>query len=72
MWVGNIREGDRTWETPNSGKWTRGGGKGGRGGWGWLGDGHRAGALDGMNTGCYMLANWTPIKKYTKKKRIKV
>ena len=25
----NIRKGDRTWETPNSGKGTRGGGRGG-------------------------------------------
>ena len=27
--MGNIREGDRTRETPNSGKQTRGNGKGG-------------------------------------------
>ena len=27
--MGKIREGDRTWETPNSGKRTRGGRKGG-------------------------------------------
>ena len=27
-------EGDRTWETPNSGKWTKGSGRGGGGGWG--------------------------------------
>ena len=25
------------------------------------------GALDEMSTGCYMLANRTPMKKYTKK-----
>ena len=28
--MGNIRKGDRTWKTPNSGKQTRGGGRGGR------------------------------------------
>ena len=28
-WVGNIRKGDRTWKTLNSGKRTRGGGRGG-------------------------------------------
>ena len=29
--MGNIREGDKTWETPNSGKQTRDSGRGG--GW---------------------------------------
>ena len=33
--MGNIRKGDRTWKTPNSGKGPRGGGRGcGRGGGG--------------------------------------
>ena len=65
--MGNINEGDRTWEIPNSGKWTRGTGKGGRGG---LGDWVMGteGRLDRISTGCYgcKLANRTPIKKYTK------
>ena len=30
-WVGKIRKGDKTWETPNSGKWTKCSGWGG--GW---------------------------------------
>ena len=58
-WVGNISEGDSTWETPNSGKWTRGSGRGrGWGGMGWLGDGHWM--------LYYMLANQTPVKTYPK------
>ena len=54
-WVGNIRKGDRTWETPNSGKWTKGGRKGG--GWevGVIGWWALRGTLDGMSTGCYSI-----------------
>ena len=52
-WVGKFREGDKPWETPNPGKWTKCCGRG---------DGEEAGvtgwwalrrALDGMSTGCY-------------------
>ena len=72
-WVGNIREGDRTWETPNSGKWTRvvEGEVGGR--MGWLGDGHWGGGTwrDEHWVLYYMLANRTPIKKICKKKKKK-
>ena len=46
MWVGNIRKGERTWKTPNSGKQTSAGREGEvGGGWGWLGDGHWGGHL---------------------------
>ena len=45
--MGNISEGDRMWETPNSGKGTRGSGKGGGWGLGWLGDRHWGGHLMG-------------------------
>ena len=53
--MGNIREGDRSLEAPNSGKRTRGGGRGG-----WWGVGvtwvtGTEGALDGMSTGCYAI-----------------
>ena len=54
LMIENTREGDRTWETPNSGKWTRGSGKGGGAvrvtGWRAL-----RGALDRMCTGCYAI-----------------
>ena len=49
--MGNIRKGDRTWETPNSEKRTRGGRKGGGWGVGWMGDGHWGGHLMGWALG---------------------
>lgn len=63
--MGNIREGDRTWETPNSVKRTRGGGKGGgRGGGGdWVMGTEGGTWWDEHWVLCYMLADWTPIKK---------
>ena len=51
--MGNIRKGDRTRETPNSGKRTRGGGKGGGREVGVTGLWALRGILDGMSTGCY-------------------
>ena len=39
----NISESDKTWETPNSGKWTKGSGWVVDVGLGWLGDGHLVG-----------------------------
>ena len=48
----NISEGDKTWETPNSGKWIKGSRKGGGlGGLGYLGDGHWGGHLAGWALG---------------------
>ena len=45
--MGKIRESDKIWEIPNSGKWTRGGGEGGGQGVGvtgwWALRGHLAG-----------------------------
>ena len=52
-WVGKIREGDKTWETPNSGKRTRGGRNGGGQRVGVTGWWALRGVLDGMSTGCY-------------------
>ena len=63
-WVGYIREGDKPWEAPNSGKWTRGSGRGGERGMGWLGDGQGTGWPLGI---ILMLPNPIPIKKHTKK-----
>ena len=54
-WVGNISEGDRTWETPNSGKQTRGSGRGGGRRDGVTGWRALRGALDRMSTGCYAM-----------------
>ena len=48
--MGNIRKGDGTWKTPNSGKRTRGGGKGGGQGVGVTGWRGMRGALDGMSS----------------------
>ena len=64
-WAGNIRKGDRTWETPHSGKWTRGGRKGGGVGvWGdWVTSIEGGTWWDERWVLCYMLANWTPMKK---------
>ena len=42
-----YQEGDKTWETPNTGKWTRGSGKGGGQGLEWLGNKHWGGHLTG-------------------------
>ena len=68
-WVGKIGEGDKTWKTPNSTKRTRGSGRGGEWGMRWLGDGHWGGTWQDEHWVLYyMLANRTPIKKYTKKK----
>ena len=61
--MGKIREGDRTRETPNSGKRKRGSGRGGGRGDRVTGSRALRGALDRMSTGCYMLANRTSIKK---------
>ena len=59
---GKIREEDKPWEIPNSGKLTKGCGRG-RGWWdgvtGWQA---LRRAVDGMSTGCYMLANGIKIK----------
>ena len=57
--MGNIREGDRTWETPNSGKQTRGSGRGGgRGAWGdWVMGTEGGNWRDEHWVLCYMLAN---------------
>ena len=51
--MGNIRKGDRTLKTPNTGKRTRDGGRGG--GRGLVVTGWQAPrwALDVMSTGCY-------------------
>ena len=54
-WVGKIREGDNTWETPNSGKQTRGSERGGGQGDGVTGWRALRGALDGMSTGYYTI-----------------
>ena len=64
----NISEGEKTGETPNSGKWTRGSGKGG--GWGvgvtewWA----LRGALGRMSTGCYAIC-WQIELQFKKKQR---
>ena len=69
-WVGNTRESDRTWETPNPGKQTRDGRRGG-------GQGDRVTgwcplrrALDGMSTGCYNVC-WQIELKLKNRKKIK-
>ena len=49
----NISDGDKTWETPNSGKRIRGSGKGGGQGDGVTGWWALRGALGGVSTGCY-------------------
>ena len=62
--MGNIREGDKTLETPNSGKGKRGSGR--RGG---QGDGVTEfqalrRALDRRSSGCHMLASRASLKRY--------
>ena len=67
-WAGNIREGDRTWETPNSWKWIRGSRRGGEQGLGWLGDGHWTGHLMQRAVGVTLyVGKLNSNKKYTKK-----
>ena len=68
----NISEGDKTWETLNSGKWTRVGGKGGGQGreLGWLGDGHWGGHLAGWALGVMLhVGKLNSNKKKLKKKK---
>lgn len=66
----NIRKGDKTLETPNSEKGTRGSGRGG--GWGvgemgWLGDGHWGGHLTGWVLGVKLyVGKSNSNNKYTK------
>ena len=69
-WVGKIREGGKKWETPNSGKRTRGSGRGGgQGGWGDWVTGTEGGTWrDEHWVLFYMLANRTPIKNIQKNK----
>ena len=65
----NISEGDKTSETPNSGKRTRGSGKGGGQGVGVTGWWALRGALGGMNTGYYPIC-WQIELQLKKKKKI--
>ena len=51
----NISEGDKTWETPKYGTWTKGSGKGGGRGVEVTGWQALRGALGGMRTGCYAI-----------------
>ena len=62
-WMGKIREGIKTWETPNSGKWTKGSGRGGRQEVGVTGWWALRTALDGMGTGCYSICWQTLMEK---------
>ena len=66
----NISEDDRTWEIPNSGKWTRGSGKGC--GWGVGGDwvtGTEGGHLVGWALGVMLYVGKLNSNKKRKKKK---
>ena len=69
---GKIREGDKTWEVPNSGKQTKGCGRGGGGGDGVTGWWALRRALDGMSTGYYTICWQIEFKLKNKQQKIKV
>ena len=68
-WVGNISQGDSTQETPNSGKWTRGGERGGGQGDGVTGWRALTGAPDRMSTGYYTICWQSKLQLKKKQKK---
>ena len=61
----NISDGDKTRDTPNSGKQGMVEREVSRG-LGWLGDGYWGGHLDGMSTGCYVIC-WQIVMQHVGK-----
>ena len=64
---GKYQKGRQNVKTANSGKRTRGGGRGGRQGYGVTGWQALRGALDGMSTGCYAIC-WQIELQFKKRK----